>query len=123
MSRSVPEWIGKTPDAKVPPRVRLRVFESHGGRCHLSGRLIRPGDRWELEHIIALSCGGEHREYNLAPALVAPHKEKTKEDVKVKAKIDKIKKKHLGLSKSKNPMPGSRASKWKRKIGGGWEHR
>ena len=23
MSRALPEWIGKTPDAKVPPRVRL----------------------------------------------------------------------------------------------------
>ena len=42
MSRAVPEWIGKTPDTKVPPRVRLRVFEKHDGTCHISGRKIRP---------------------------------------------------------------------------------
>lgn len=27
MARSVEEWIGRTDDAKVPPRVRLRIFE------------------------------------------------------------------------------------------------
>src|ERR1700730_4972262 len=26
MTRTVAEWIGKTPDEKIPPRVRLRVF-------------------------------------------------------------------------------------------------
>jgi 5-methylcytosine-specific restriction protein A len=119
MARSVDEWIGKTDDAKVPPRVRLRVFEAYSGKCYLSGRIIRPGDRWELEHILALARGGEHRESNLAPVLPEPHRAKTKEDVKIKSKIARVKKKHLGLGKSSNPMPGSKASKWKKKIGGG----
>lgn len=119
MARSVEEWIGKTDDSAIPPRVRLRVFERFGGRCYLSGRQLRPGDRWEIEHVVALSNGGEHRENNLAPVCVEAHKEKTKTDVKTKSKIARVKKKHLGLSKSKNPMPGGRGSKWKKKIGGG----
>lgn len=95
--RSVPEWIGATPDTAIPARVRLRVFEAYGGVCYLSKRKIRPGEKWEAEHIIALTNGGENRERNLAPALVEPHKAKTANDVAIKAKTDSIRKKHLGI--------------------------
>lgn len=108
MSRSVIEWIGKTHDTKVPPRVRLRIFEAHGGVCWLSGRKILAGEKWELEHKIALINGGEHREKNMAPALVAPHKEKTKEDLKAKSKVYRMRAKHLGLLKPKRSIPGRR---------------
>lgn len=99
MTRSVPEWIGKTPDTPAPPRVRLRVFEAHGGVCYLSGRKIMPGDAWQLEHPLALVNGGENRESNLAPALTAAHKIKTAEDVAQKAKNDRVRKRHLGIKK------------------------
>jgi 5-methylcytosine-specific restriction endonuclease McrA len=99
MSRSVPEWIGKTDDAAVPPRVRARIFLRDDGVCHLSGRKIRPGEKWELEHVVALCNGGEHRESNMAPALVEPHKIKTAADRRVKAKDDRVRKRHLGIKK------------------------
>lgn len=108
MSRSVEEWCGKSDDSAVPPRVKLRVFEKYDGICYLSGIKIRPGDKWELEHIVALINGGEHRESNMAPALVVPHKEKTKEDVKLKAKIARVRKKHLGIKKKGWTIPGRR---------------
>jgi 5-methylcytosine-specific restriction protein A len=95
--RSVPEWVGSSPDAKVPPHVRARIFEREGGRCWLSKRKIRPGERWELDHKLALCNGGEHRESNLAPALYDFHKSKTAEDVRMRAKTDRIKRKHLGI--------------------------
>lgn len=95
--RSVPEWIGATPDTPVPPRVKLRVFEANGGVCYLSKRKIRAGERWDCDHVRALTNGGENRETNLAPALVAAHREKTKSDVALKAKVDRIRKKHLGI--------------------------
>jgi 5-methylcytosine-specific restriction endonuclease McrA len=97
--RSIPEWKGKTDDTPVPPRVRLRVFNRFGGVCYLSGKAIRPGDKWEIEHVIALSNGGEHRESNMAPALVVPHRAKTKQDRKLKAKVDRVRKRHLGIRK------------------------
>lgn len=103
--RSVPEWRGSSPDAKVPPHVRARVFERHGGRCHISGRLIRTGDAWELEHIKPLSMGGEHAELNMAPALVQPHREKTAKEATARAKADRMRAKHLGIwPKSKTPL-------------------
>jgi 5-methylcytosine-specific restriction endonuclease McrA len=85
MSRALPEWCGKTPDTPVPPRVRLRVFEAYGGKCYLSGRKIMAGDKWEVEHIIAIINGGENREKNLAPALKDAHREKTAEDLATKS--------------------------------------
>lgn len=106
MSRSVEEWIGKSDDTPVPPRVRLRVFERYGGRCYKSGRLIRPGDRWECDHVIAIGNGGENRENNLAPLLLDKHREKTRQDVKTKAKIASTAKKHAGIrAKPKRPWP------------------
>lgn len=99
--RATDEWIGKTPDSAIPPRVRLRVFERYGGKCYLSGRKIRPGEPWEIEHVIALCNGGEHRESNMAPALTEPHKAKTAKDVALKAKVDRTRKKHLGIHKPK----------------------
>ena len=95
--RSVDEWVGSTPDAKVPPRVRLRVFEREGGRCWLSGRKIMPGEPWDLDHKVALCNGGEHRESNLFPALREHHREKTAADVAEKSKVARIRAKHLGV--------------------------
>lgn len=95
--RSVPEWIGATPDTAAPTRVRLRVFEAHGGRCHITKRKILAGEAWELEHVKPLHLGGENRETNLAPALVAAHREKTSREITAKAKADRTRAKHLGV--------------------------
>lgn len=115
--RTLPEWVGATPDTPIPVRVKLRVFERHEGRCHISGRKITAADQWECDHIIALCNGGEHRESNLAPALRDKHRAKTAEDVAEKSRSAKIRARHLGVRTSR-PMPGSRASAWKRKMDG-----
>ena len=95
--RSVPEWIGSTPDTPIPPRVRLRVFEAHGGVCYLSKRKIRAGEKWQADHVVALINGGENRESNLAPALADAHAVKTRADVAVKSKVARQRAKHLGI--------------------------
>jgi len=126
MTRSVPEWIGKNDDVSIPMRVRLRVFEAHGGICGISGRKITPADDWQIDHIIALANGGEHRENNLQPVLAEPHKVKTRTDVARKAKSNRVRAKHLtgrGTARKGPPMPGSRDSQWKRKIDGTVERR
>ena len=104
--RTVEEWIGKNDDSPVPPRVRLRIFQRCNGVCYLSKRRIRPGDKWDLEHKTALCNGGENRESNLAPALVIPHRAKTKIDRRIKAKNDRVRKRHLGIKKRKRTIPG-----------------
>lgn len=118
MSRSVPKWVGATDDAMPPPRVRLRIFDRCGGRCHRSGREIGPGDAWQLDHIVAIVNGGANDEDNLAPILSDEHQEKTAEDVALKAKIARVRKAHLGIKSRKAIIPGSKASKWKKRISG-----
>lgn len=108
MTRSLEEWIGKTDDAKIPPRVLARIFLAHNGTCHISGRIIRPGERWQADHIRALCNGGEHRESNLAPALIDPHKAKSRMDVAEKSRVARKRKKHLGLNKPR------KITRWRR---------
>ncbi len=103
--RSVSEWIGKTDDQKVPDRVRMRVFDREGGICHLTGEKIDPvRDEWDLDHKVALILGGEHRETNLFPAKREPHRRKTAVEMKVKSKIARTRKKHLGIAKPKSSL-------------------
>jgi 5-methylcytosine-specific restriction endonuclease McrA len=106
MSRAVDEWRGKTDNTAIPARVRLRVFEAYKGKCYRSGRKILAGDKWQLDHIVALINGGEHRESNLAPILDAEHKAKTRDDVSTKSKTARMRAKHLGQwPKSKARIP------------------
>lgn len=117
--REAEEWRGKTDDSPIPPRVRLRVFEAHGGICHLSGRRIQAGEPWDCDHVVALVNGGEHRESNLAPALRDKHREKTALDVREKSIVRRKRMKSIGIAPKKGrPMPGSKASKFKRKMNG-----
>lgn len=113
MARSVPEWIGKNDDAVPPRTVRARVFRAYDGRCYLTGRKIAAGEAWDLEHKRPLSMArpGENlnRESNLAPALKAPHREKTAQEANDRAKADRLHAKHHGyFPKSKHPLKGGR---------------
>jgi 5-methylcytosine-specific restriction endonuclease McrA len=94
------------------------VFLAHGGICHISKRPIRVGEAWELEHIKPLSMGGEHREQNLAPALVKPHREKTAKEATERAKADRVRAKHLGIyPPSKRPL---KSRGFEKTRGGQW---
>jgi 5-methylcytosine-specific restriction protein A len=127
MTRTVDEWIGATPDTPIPPRVRLRVFEAHQGRCHISGRKITPADAWDCDHVVALvNWSGEghgNRESNLAPALRDKHREKTAADVAEKSMIRRKRAKHLGIKPKGRPIPGSKASGWRKRMDGTAERR
>lgn len=106
MIRSVPEWIGATPDTRVPDHVKLRVFDRHGGICHIAKRKIRAGELWDAEHVVAIINGGKNRESNLAPALRDKHAIKTARDVAEKAVTYRKRRKHLGLRGRRKTIPG-----------------
>jgi hypothetical protein len=99
-ARSLPEWIGSSPDAAVPPRVRLRIFDRYGGRCQCGcTRLIRSGEAWECEDTIALINGGQRRESNLKPWLAGHQADKTKADVAEKSRVYRKRSAHVGIKK------------------------
>lgn len=114
--RSVPLWEGKTPDAKIPDRVRLRIWIREGGRDYLTGALIRPGEPYEYEHVIALCNGGKHREDNIRLVKKGKaHKEKTARDLKQRVRGDKAAKRYAGIKKPSR-MVGSKDSPIKMTI-------
>lgn len=97
MSRSVPEWHGKTDDSVPPPHVRVRVFDRCKGLCHRCGRLIRAGERWVLEHLKAIINGGANAEFNLGLSCCNCIAPKNAEDVAEKSAVYQKRMKHLGV--------------------------
>lgn len=95
MPRSVPLWQGKTDDTPAPPRVRVRVFEACGGKCHRCGRKIRTGERWTLEHLLALILGGRNAEDNLGVTCDWCLPIKNAEDQAAKSKAYEVRAKHI----------------------------
>lgn len=103
--RSVKEWIATHDDQAIPDRVKLRIWIREGGRCHLTRKQIRPGDKYQFEHKKSLAHGGEHRESNIFLALDAPHKIKSAEERRQQAKSDRIRKRHLGFKPKGRKIP------------------
>ena len=124
MTRSVPEWIGRTDDTMPPPLVKLRIFETHGGRCYLCTRKIMVGDAWDADHVKPIWDGGENRESNMKPACVWCHRRKTAGEASQRAEGKRHRAKQAGIKpKPRNPMNGSRDSKWKHTFRNGWVRR
>jgi 5-methylcytosine-specific restriction endonuclease McrA len=59
-----------------------------------------------MDHVKALINGGENRESNLRPSHRKCHVEKTALDLAEKAKVATVRKKHLGITASKQSIPG-----------------
>ena len=123
MSRSTAEWIAKHDDQAIPPRVRARKFLAVDGVCTHCCRKIRPGDKWQLDHKVALINGGEHRESNLQLLCDWCHAKKTRRDVAEKAVTARKRQANLGIRKTRRPMPGSKASGWRKRMDGTVERR
>lgn len=77
-----------------------------------------PGESWTLEHLTALCNGGDNAESNLGVTCKNCLPAKNAADVAEKSKVYQKRAKHLGLKKSSRPMPGSKASGWKKKMDG-----
>ena len=105
-ARSVEEWFGKTPDTRVPQRVRVRLYDKANGCCEECGRPLSPGDTWEPDHIKALINGGENRETNLRVICEWCHPAKTSRDVAEKSDVYEKRSKHIGATRKRPWHPG-----------------
>lgn len=105
--------------AKVKGIVALRA----GGRCEGCGIKLRFGEG-HYDHKQADGLGGEPTVENCQLLCVPCHKVKTDEDVRIMRKADRQRKVAEGRKARKGPpMPGSKASKWKRRVDGTVERR
>ena len=103
---------------------RLQIFEDSGGVCHICEQQINAGEPWEADHPEPLWMGGDDSPEALRPAHIHCHKRKTADDKKRIAKTKRIRQKHLGIGKIQSrPMPGTKASGWRKRMNGDVERR
>lgn len=95
--RTVPEWCGKTDDTMPPATVKARIIERQNGICAITGQTFRAGDKIEFDHKVPLWLGGKNSETNLQAVISEAHKNKTKTEATVRAKINRIRQKELGI--------------------------
>lgn len=103
---------------RFSPKERLRIFSLHGGICHLCEGKIQVGDAWDIEHVTPLALGGDNSDDNCQLAHRKCHSQKSREDVGNIARAKRREARHLGIKKSRNPLPGGRSSPWKRTMDG-----
>lgn len=111
------------PRKPLSPKQRMKLFLEHDGRCCICQGKIKVGDVWIDEHIKPLWLDGTNDYSNRAPAHVDCALTKTRKEATQRAKGRRIAEKHMGAHKSKRPMPGSRASKWRKRFDGTVEPR
>ena len=104
---------------EFPKRVKLEAWQRSGGNCDACGAHLYPG-KWHLDHIKPSAFGGEPVLDNAACLCLPCHTRKTgTKDIPAVAKSNRVRAKHLGFQKKRGPgLPGSRRSRWKRKLDG-----
>lgn len=98
---------------------RTRIYDSAKGICCLCRQPIHAerGSKWIVEHLKPLWLGGADDETNMGPAHSDCAIQKTVKEAPVKAKSDRVRANHLGIRKASR-FPGSRDSKFKKKLSG-----
>lgn len=116
-----------TPEARKPltRMQRLKLFEAHNGICVLCEQKIQVGEVWIDEHLRALGLLGTNELDNRAPVHKKCADAKTfgpDGDLAMIAKAKRVAMKHAGIRK-RSTFPGSRNSRWKKRMDGTVERR
>lgn len=84
---------------------RVRLFDLHGGRCHICSGKVQVGEAWDLEHIVPWELTRDDSDENVKPAHKHCHKAKTADDVAAIRKADRVRAKFIGAwPKSRTPL-------------------
>ena len=111
--REVPEWWGKDDNTPIPERVADRIVARAHSCCQICGNRVRFGG--QIDHVVALINGGENREDNLQFLCKPCHTAKTGQDVALKAKSYR-KRKKLGPIEKRRESDLARRWKWAKRI-------
>lgn len=98
---------------------KLKMFLDAGGICCVCGQKINGvKEAWD-EHVLPLAVGGSNDADNRAPAHEKCAREKSAAETTLRKKAERVAEKHLGArSRKARPLPGTKASGWKKKISG-----
>lgn len=116
--RSTTEWVGKHDDANPPTSCKLRILDRQDGRCNTCGVRFDVKTKAQFDHITPLWLSGENRETNLQAICPPCHGKKTATEATVRGKVNRLRSAKVETKKKGQPMNGSKASPWKRKMDG-----
>ena len=103
---------------EFPARIKVAAFQRAQGACEGCGARLSVG-KYHYDHDTPDGLGGAPTLENCKVLCTVCHSTKTRTgDVPAIAKAKRREARHLGARVSARPMPGSRASKWKRKMDG-----
>ena len=83
---------------------RLALLKAHDGKCYLCNGAIGVGEKWEIEHVIALEISGDDTDENCRPAHAKCHKAKTVKDAATIAKAKRREIAHQGAAAPKQKI-------------------
>jgi 5-methylcytosine-specific restriction protein A len=109
-----------TPRSKMTRTKAARIFLAWDGRCGRCGLDIRQGEPYEIDHPLALALGGSDVESKLQPLHLRCHADKDRRAI---AKRDRIVTQGWAGKAKRRPMPGSKASAFKKRMNGQVERR
>jgi hypothetical protein len=105
----------------------VALFMEQDGKCCLCSQELKTKGHLPIdfidEHINPLWRGGSNELQNRGLACKPCAGEKTSTEATARAKGKRVTERFIGVKKPKNPMPGSRNSRWKRRMDGTVEER
>lgn len=125
--RAMTSAFHQDPREFLSDKQKLRLFAERKGRCHKCDHKLRSGERWIVEHVIALQNGGSNDWENLAITCFLCFPKKNAEDAAKAAKGRDVAVSCYLPSDQKQkkgrPLPGTKRSGWKHRMDGTWEKR
>lgn len=110
-----------TPRKPLTPKQKLKLFvDKKGVCCVCGGKIESVKEAWD-EHVISLADGGTNDETNRDVAHdKCARSIKTPQEAKERAHLRRAALRHFGAKKASKgrPMPGTKASGWKKKLDG-----
>jgi 5-methylcytosine-specific restriction endonuclease McrA len=99
-------------------KTKAQGFARSGGNCEICGVKLQAA-KFRYDHKLPCALGGDNSLDNLVVQCLACDTPKTADDVRRIRKADRQKRIHIGArAPSRNPIMGSKASGWKRKMNG-----
>lgn len=98
-------------------RTKALAFQRANGRCDTCGMRLQP-PRIAFDHINPDGLTGSNDIANCAVLCTPCHREKTRGDVGTIAKAKRRYARDIGARTSRQPLPGGKRSKWKKKLDG-----
>ncbi|MBN9434015.1 MAG: HNH endonuclease [Bosea sp.] len=109
---------------EFPSKVRTQAFQRAAGFCEQCGSKLFPG-KFAYDHVLPDALGGEPVLENCEVLCDGCHGAKTAHgDVPRIAKANRQRAAHIGArTKTSRPLPGSKASGWRKRMDGTVERR